>query len=506
MFNWYTAPTFATSLLFCLLAAYVVTRSRRDAATVAAVVALISTAAYLLGEAMEMNAPSRDLWLIWGRSLRWGAPVAPAGWFWLTALFLREQDSPTIRQFLRRIGYPLGGILAVGCFGFTVTTYLGDALWNWSAATFEDVDGHGVPRWIAPVGWIYPLFTAYLVLAAGGVAANLLLAWRASRRERGHGRFSLLLLSLALFMPEFGSLVAYHWLGRALPTWLNHLSLAVAMGLMATSVAAYHHLRHGQTIRADLAYFVATWTVLGVGFVPIFLMVSGGYSFQTLGLLVVTTLLILIGHTVSEPVRRELDRLFFGSEVQRLRSSLSLVVQDAALAQDETFGDLLTQARTELDEVSAEHMARLTQEALRRLNAPASLADSALAERLPATVASVLQAAGPTDGAPLAAGAAADAPTALERAQALRTALSQAIDRLKPPDAEHDPGAPAALQFHILHEAYVLGRPNRQIMTRRGISESTFHRNRREAVAVLARELHEQEGRLQAQVQDGLKR
>jgi hypothetical protein len=264
------------------------------------------------------------------------------------------------------------------------------------------------------------------------------------------------------------------------------------MVLMATNVTAYHHLRHGQTIRADLSYFIVTWAVACVGFAPIFLLVGGGYSFQVLGLLSVTLALLIFAHAVADPVRRDLDRLFFGRDVQRLRSSLTTVVQDAALARDHNLGALLSQAQSELQEVSADHQARLTQEALRRLNAPAGLADCALAERLPHTLTEMLR------RDPAAAGAGEgklSEPTPLERARALRAALIQALERLKPPD-DGDPGAPTALQYHILHEAYVLGRPNRQIMVRRGISESTFHRNRRDAIAVLSRELARQEERL----------
>ncbi len=49
------------------------------------------------------------------------------------------------------------------------------------------------------------------------------------------------------------------------------------------------------------------------------------------------------------------------------------------------------------------------------------------------------------------------------------------------------------MQYHILREEYVQGLPNKHIMTRHSISEGTFHRNRREAITILARELEEQE-------------
>lgn len=130
-------------------------------------------------------------------------------------------------------------------------------------------------------------------------------------------------------------------MGVALPTWFNHLSLAAAMAVMATNVAAYHHLRHVQTIRADLLYFVAAWAAACAGLAPIFLLV-GGYSFQVLSLLTVTIALLILAQALADPVRRDLDSLFFGSDVQRLRSSLSSIVQDAGLAQDHNFGALLS--------------------------------------------------------------------------------------------------------------------------------------------------------------------
>ena len=45
------------------------------------------------------------------------------------------------------------------------------------------------------------------------------------------------------------------------------------------------------------------------------------------------------------------------------------------------------------------------------------------------------------------------------------------------------------VRYVILYDEYVLGRPNNQIMTRYSISESTFHRYRREAIRALASEL-----------------
>ena len=492
MFNWSTTPTFAAALLFWLLAAYVLTRSRRDAVSAAAFAALASTAAYLLGEAMEANAPSPEEWRQWARGLRWGAPLSAAGWYWLSALFLREAGATVVRRYLQWAGYPIGfALLAVGVL-FTCSIYVDDWLWQWSAEPHDEGDAATYLRFYAPAGDLYPEFIQYVAVAVLGAAVNLALARWAPRAEDRRRRSSWLLLSLVLFIPEEGSILAYHWFRVALPTWFNHLCLAAAMALMATNVTAYHHLRHGQTIRADLLYYVAAWTVGCTVASPVFLHVGGGYSFSLLGLLVLTLATIILAHALGDPIRRVLDRLFFGSDVQRLRSSLSSVVQDAALTQDHTFGALLNQAQTELREVSIKHQARLTQEALRRLNTPAGLADCALAEQLPCTIATMLRRDPAANGA---GDGKLTEPTPLERARALRAALIQAVERLRPAD-DGDPGAPTALQYHILHEAYVLGRPNKQIVVRRGISESTFHRNRRDAISVLSRELVRQEERL----------
>ena len=46
----------------------------------------------------------------------------------------------------------------------------------------------------------------------------------------------------------------------------------------------------------------------------------------------------------------------------------------------------------------------------------------------------------------------------------------------------------------VLHEAYVEDRPNQQVMQRYHLSESTFHRARRAAVAAVALDLSERGG------------
>jgi hypothetical protein len=122
------------------------------------------------------------------------------------------------------------------------------------------------------------------------------------------------------------------------------------------------------------------------------------------------------------------------------------------------------------------------QEALRRLNNPAALGDCALAHRLPKTITAF--------GEPLA-DPTADR-TSLSRARALRSALVAGIEELRTAGG-HGIAEMESLRYTILHEEYVLGRPNQQIMMRHNISESTFHRYRREAARLLGQELGRRE-------------
>jgi hypothetical protein len=213
-----------------------------------------------------------------------------------------------------------------------------------------------------------------------------------------------------------------------------------------------------------------------------FVLAGPEYSFELLALLAIVLVLAILSHALVDVVRRAFDRLFFGTEVRRLRSNLSAAVQDAALTRD--VGALLDQTQTDITELSTEHLIRLTEEALRRLNSPAALARCQLITRIPRTIAAARSRKG--DTAPAGA-------TPLEQAQALREVLALAIERLKPADGEAGLGAPAALQYHIVREEYLLGMLNKQVMIRHSISEGTFHRNRRRAIEILAQELGKHE-------------
>lgn len=477
MFNWYAAPTFAAMLCFWLLACYVLTRSPRSALTLAAVGAQIATAAYLLGQGMQANAASLAEWRPWARNLQWGALLAPTLWYWVTALLLADLQASALRRYLRRVGYPLGMLLATATVALTIALYGGDGLYRWSTAAPVAAAPVTYYRFVAPPGPWYPAVIGFLLVSTLGAAANLWLGRRLPLAADRRARLTWLLGSAALFVGSVACLslaIDRGWPFWAI--WAGHLALIAAMAVMASNVAAYSLLLKVEVIRRDLLYFLTALTAVALGYGVVFALLGPGYSFQVLALLMGTLVVTILAYALFDIGRRLLDRLFFPAPVQELRSLASEVAQGAAVAPD--LGPVLDEASAGLAEVSADHLVRLTEAALRRLNNPAALARCGLAEQLPRTLAA----------------RGAEAGTPLERAHALRELLIAAIERLKPPD-RLPAGAPGALQYHILREEYVLALPNKQIVARHAISESTFHRQRREAIAILAQELGKQEGR-----------
>jgi hypothetical protein len=83
--------------------------------------------------------------------------------------------------------------------------------------------------------------------------------------------------------------------------------------------------------------------------------------------------------------------------------------------------------------------------------------------------------------------------TSLDRGRALSQVLVDVIEKLRPPGAQPKPLTREWEQYIIVHDAYVLGELNRDIMNKLYISESSFNRARRRAVRGVARAVEEME-------------
>ena len=87
-----------------------------------------------------------------------------------------------------------------------------------------------------------------------------------------------------------------------------------------------------------------------------------------------------------------------------------------------------------------------------------------------------------------------DATTHLDRGKLVYTILAEAIEKLRPEGKlPPDPPPAAWYAYLILHDAYLEGIPNRDIMARLYISEGTFNRTRRAALRAVTRTLEEME-------------
>lgn len=112
---------------------------------------------------------------------------------------------------------------------------------------------------------------------------------------------------------------------------------------------------------------------------------------------------------------------------------------------------------------------KMVEEALRHLPDTITLGESPLAERINIT-----------------------AETHIERGKFLQQLLMDSIELLKPEDERPPEPLPRIWYNHaVLHDAYVEGVQNREIMARLYISEGTFNRTRRNAIRGLARVLAE---------------
>jgi hypothetical protein len=89
---------------------------------------------------------------------------------------------------------------------------------------------------------------------------------------------------------------------------------------------------------------------------------------------------------------------------------------------------------------------------------------------------------------------AGDRKTHLERGKTIQAIVMEALEKMRPAgEVPRDPPPREWYPYIILHDAYVKGVQNRDIMSRLYISEGTFNRTRRLAIRSLARALVEME-------------
>jgi hypothetical protein len=173
MLNWYSLPAFVAMLIFWALAIYGVTRGPPRAVALVTAAAQVTAAAFLLGQGMEANAVTIEDWRPWARNFDWGATIAPALWYWVTLLALREQPNTKLLRYLRWFGYPGGVLLGVASLALTIMSVTGDDLQVWSSPVPVSPEIDPVFRFHVAVGPFYPALVALVAGATLGAAVNL---------------------------------------------------------------------------------------------------------------------------------------------------------------------------------------------------------------------------------------------------------------------------------------------------------------------------------------------
>lgn len=540
---------YAGALISWALGLYVISRGGPARVPLLTFLATAALVVYLSGQGLAALAPAHALWLAWLHRSWWAAGIAPSLWLCLTlALFADEGPEETVRRLRPLLLTAAITFLAAGLALAVLGTTTDDVL-DWSASSAaagplpEDAARMlGRDRWFIPPNALFTVFQVYFLLCCLGGAAALLALFRLNPPGTPlRGRFGALLVTAGLFL-LFGLyfVLSANGLVRG-GSLLGDLLVIAGIVIMAGNVARYGALLAGEVVLADaLAFGVRMGAV--VLLYALLLLLFAPHSFEWLDRALPLVLILMATHVLADRRSLLIDRLLYGGPVSALRNQLSAlalrVVRQpdllAALAEMRESVEALTRAQETQVTASGPSASRRSaaSEGPPALPVPASTAAGATVppdQAQPAPAPAPEQGAAEDDGSAgasmalrvLVEGAlrhlndvpalaqhplleslpstANAAGTALERAALLRQGLSDAIDRLRPAGAARPtPGNSAGpggwLHYLVLHEAYVEGRPNKQIMQRYHLSEGTFHRARRRAIDVLAMDLQQRDG------------
>jgi len=342
---------------------------------------------------------------------------------------------------------------------------------DWSAPFMVDGSRHN-PR--APLLAPFQLYALVCLVVPVFVLGAL---WRASPvRTPLQARFAWLSASAVIFLLGGGWIVIGSgvFMLVGLP---GQVLLIVGMLILGWNIASYGALLAGEQVLSDFVGYASTMLgIVGI-YGAILLILAPDYGWIERG--VPLLLVVMTTHVLVDTRGNLLDRLLYAPLLGTLRGQLRELGNRVVRQPDELTA--LADVRETVDQILREQSADaadsrqlriLVEGALRHLNDLPALSTHPLLSRLPVVAG--------LEGSPL------------ERAARLRSDLDQAIERLRPPGARPTPGTSAIggwLHYLVLKEAYVDGRPNKQVMQRYALSEGTFHRARRRAIDALATDL-----------------
>ncbi|MCA1647690.1 MAG: hypothetical protein LC797_20245 [Chloroflexi bacterium] len=476
---------YAGMLLVWAQALFVSTRGGRAPVPILATLAMAAFSVYLLGlwaGALAFpDAPER--WVAWLRWTWWGATLATAFWLALILALAVEEGGPRFNVWPGPGQLPATALpIAVGIV-FSLLGVGSEAILRWSEAfpapapiTF----GANPVTWHLPPGPLYGIYEVYLLLTLGLPVAVLALLMRTTPAGGPlRARFRGLLACAVIFLlggAYIGVATAvFH--ASAVP---GEMLLVGGMVLMGWNIARYGALLSGEFVAADLrAFIIATVALVGL-YTGLVLLVPAEHAWAEGARLLI--LAVLTTHALADRSSAMLDQVLFEPAASALRRRLRFLA-DRAVRQPDSI-TALVEVREELEAVDSgalpargqeQELRLLVEGGLRHLNDLPGLSQHVLVGSTPSTL-----------GVDL---------TPMEAAARLRSDLVEAIERLRPNTPRPTPGGSAGpggwLHYLVLYEAYVDGRPNKHIMQRYYLSESTFHRARRRAVDAIAADLHQ---------------
>lgn len=461
----------AGAALVWALALYVVSRAPVRRVPGLAAAAMLLLAAYQLGEALGALAPDVERWATWLRRTWWAPSLAPGVWLLLSLALAEAEGPPGLASAARRAFAPVA-ILGLGAgAASSLLGIFSSLIQDWSAPYTSFGLRH------APHGVLFVPFQLYVLVCLVGAAALLVGLWvKSPPGSPLRARFGWLVASAIFFLVAGGWVVVASgtFAATALP---GQVVVIAGVLIMGYNLARYGALLAGESVGADfLAFCLAMLAIVAIygGIILVLAPADFGWIERVLPLL----FLVMTTHVVVDTRGHLLDRVLYGALLSNVRGQLrelsNRVVRQpdsvAALVDvRETVDDMLRQqSSASADLTEGADVRMLVESALRRLNDLPALSQHPL-------ISTVETGASP-----------------LERAAALRSELEQAVERLRPPGPRPTPGTSNVggwLHYLVLREAYLDGRPNKQIMQRYALSESTFHRARRRAIDALAVEV-----------------
>jgi hypothetical protein len=460
---------FTGAVLAWALGLFVLSRGGLRRIPLLTAAATLSLVVYQVGQALGALAPDPAIWLDWSRWTWWAASVAPGLWLVLVlALAVEEAPAGARPGLIRSLGPGVPVVVLLAGLVFALVGESTEAVVDWRSPSAPQGPPH------VPPGPLFGLFQVYVLVCLAGAAMIVGLLWSTSPPGGPlRARFGWLLVSAVtfllsgLYVTTLSGLFGF----SVLPA---QVLLSVGLLIMGWNLARYGALLAGETVAADLlAFGLATATTLA--FYGVLLLALGAREYAWLERLLPLLLLLMATHVAADRHNLVLDRLVFGAQASGLRARLRNLA-DRVVRQPDPVTALADARQSVADLARAERvpdLRLLVEGALRHTNDLPALSEHPLLDAL----------------VPAAHG------TALERAMRLRSELEAAIGRLRPPGARPAPGGSGGaggwLHYLVLHEAYVEGRPNKQIMQRYLLSESSFHRARRRAIDAVAEDFAE---------------